>query len=121
MIRRPPRSTLFPYTTLFRSTVFVVLDLEDELAQEGLVVLLAEGLVALRKIVALLDVHALQRLDQLHRVVTAAEPGPLHAEFEEVHRLKVRLDVAVRKRPGRVDLLESRHRLVEELLVVRRV
>src|SRR3712207_9588400 len=25
MIRRPPRSTLFPYTTLFRSNVFVVL------------------------------------------------------------------------------------------------
>src|SRR3712207_8121485 len=24
MIRRPPRSTLFPYTTLFRSTVLVV-------------------------------------------------------------------------------------------------
>src|SRR2546427_4925937 len=24
MIRRPPRSTLFPYTTLFRSLVFVV-------------------------------------------------------------------------------------------------
>src|SRR2546430_10114618 len=24
MIRRPPRSTLFPYTTLFRSQVFVV-------------------------------------------------------------------------------------------------
>src|SRR2546427_7359982 len=24
MIRRPPRSTLFPYTTLFRSTVFAV-------------------------------------------------------------------------------------------------
>src|SRR3712207_8998769 len=24
MIRRPPRSTLFPYTTLFRSTVFGV-------------------------------------------------------------------------------------------------
>src|SRR2546430_5044615 len=23
MIRRPPRSTLFPYTTLFRSTLFV--------------------------------------------------------------------------------------------------
>src|SRR2546425_4127806 len=26
MIRRPPRSTLFPYTTLFRSLVTVVLD-----------------------------------------------------------------------------------------------
>src|SRR3712207_7279225 len=24
MIRRPPRSTLFPYTTLFRSTVFIL-------------------------------------------------------------------------------------------------
>src|SRR5258705_3227751 len=24
MIRRPPRSTLFPYTTLFRSTILVV-------------------------------------------------------------------------------------------------
>src|SRR5256885_4575192 len=29
MIRRPPRSTLFPYTTLFRS---VMLDLEDSTA-----------------------------------------------------------------------------------------
>src|SRR5258708_21293933 len=27
MIRRPPRSTLFPYTTLFRSTVDVARDL----------------------------------------------------------------------------------------------
>src|SRR3712207_7966854 len=27
MIRRPPRSTLFPYTTLFRSQVLVVLDI----------------------------------------------------------------------------------------------
>src|SRR5256886_2818039 len=26
MIRRPPRSTLFPYTTLFRSGVYVTLD-----------------------------------------------------------------------------------------------
>src|SRR2546425_11228679 len=26
MIRRPPRSTLFPYTTLFRSQVLLVLD-----------------------------------------------------------------------------------------------
>src|SRR2546430_10492754 len=27
MIRRPPRSTLFPYTTLFRSTEFSLLEL----------------------------------------------------------------------------------------------
>src|SRR3712207_7382500 len=36
MIRRPPRSTLFPYTTLFRSTVFGKLDgLKDEASQPG--------------------------------------------------------------------------------------
>ena len=32
MIRRPPRSTLFPYTTLFRSTYTVELDASDSLA-----------------------------------------------------------------------------------------
>src|SRR2546422_3665254 len=29
MIRRPPRSTLFPYTTLFRSYIVAIVDLED--------------------------------------------------------------------------------------------
>ena len=29
MIRRPPRSTLFPYTTLFRSVGFLELTIED--------------------------------------------------------------------------------------------
>src|SRR2546427_3498722 len=33
MIRRPPRSTLFPYTTLFRSQAARVLGLEAPLAQ----------------------------------------------------------------------------------------
>src|SRR5256885_6595380 len=33
MIRRPPRSTLFPYTTLFRSADFV---LQDEIRGAGL-------------------------------------------------------------------------------------
>src|SRR2546422_11446411 len=41
MIRRPPRSTLFPYTTLFRSRVFAGL----EGAQEGLLLLDASGRV----------------------------------------------------------------------------
>src|SRR5258708_19540886 len=30
MIRRPPRSTLFPYTTLFRSRLDAVAELKDE-------------------------------------------------------------------------------------------
>src|SRR3712207_8758218 len=29
MIRRPPRSTLFPYTTLFRSPLLIVTQLEE--------------------------------------------------------------------------------------------
>src|SRR2546427_2727771 len=32
MIRRPPRSTLFPYTTLFRSSLVVEVSLEGEAA-----------------------------------------------------------------------------------------
>src|SRR5438477_3683631 len=32
MIRRPPRSTLFPYTTLFRSVINVDLDITDQTA-----------------------------------------------------------------------------------------
>src|SRR3712207_8295245 len=35
MIRRPPRSTLFPYTTLFRSPAAVVMGKGDSLQQQG--------------------------------------------------------------------------------------
>src|SRR3712207_7848724 len=35
MIRRPPRSTLFPYTTLFRSVRHVGMCLRDACAQSG--------------------------------------------------------------------------------------
>src|SRR3990172_3542007 len=33
MIRRPPRSTLFPYTTLFRSRIFDFFEFENEIVQ----------------------------------------------------------------------------------------
>src|SRR5260370_35547100 len=36
MIRRPPRSTLFPYTTLFRSANMARIDLGQELAEQNL-------------------------------------------------------------------------------------
>src|SRR3712207_8466666 len=50
MIRRPPRSTLFPYTTLFRSTLRCIAGLEDptggEIAIDGrLVSAPAQGLL----------------------------------------------------------------------------
>src|SRR5205809_4857772 len=44
MSRRPPRSTLFPYTTLFRSTLAVLVDLHRvrvAMLLEALIVLLA--------------------------------------------------------------------------------
>src|SRR2546427_1893511 len=43
MIRRPPRSTLFPYTTLFRSLV-VVLHCEDNSSLGGVIEEVPDGL-----------------------------------------------------------------------------
>src|SRR2546422_5674267 len=51
MIRRPPRSTLFPYTTLFRSTVrqLIALAHPDRWPDTPLAHELTVALVALRK------------------------------------------------------------------------
>src|SRR3712207_8859059 len=56
MIRRPPRSTLFPYTTLFRSRAFpvaalVIHDLADQL-RLGVVREGGDGLDLLRELAA---------------------------------------------------------------------
>src|SRR5256885_5046209 len=42
MIRRPPRSTLFPYTTLFRSVVQAIFDLVRRIYAQGYTVLIVE-------------------------------------------------------------------------------
>src|SRR3712207_3864308 len=64
MIRRPPRSTLFPYTTLFRSEVVLQRDRGERL-------------------VLVLDLHALLGLDGLvHALVVA--PARQHAAGELV-------------------------------------
>src|SRR3989454_12297922 len=42
MIRRPPRSTLFPYTTLFRSTAFASLTAADFSANDQLAKMIGE-------------------------------------------------------------------------------
>ena len=94
-------TTVFSFGTISRSLYLHVPDLEDELAHEGLVVLLAERLVALGEVVDSLDLHALERLDQLHGVLAPAEARLLHAELEEVDRLEVRLHVAVGQRAAR--------------------
>src|SRR3712207_7330936 len=58
MIRRPPRSTLFPYTTLFRSDDAVGVGEAVHLDEE-----LVEGLLALRG-----DVHAAPAADGVELV-----------------------------------------------------
>src|SRR3712207_8970335 len=45
MIRRPPRSTLFPYTTLFRSDLVAVTGMAQPLVSHHLRVLREAGLV----------------------------------------------------------------------------
>src|SRR3712207_7221404 len=58
MIRRPPRSTLFPYTTLFRSVVD-----DDELPPPG-VVLRGEG----RELLADVPLPVEHRHDHAHEI-----------------------------------------------------
>src|SRR3712207_8166448 len=65
MIRRPPRSTLFPYTTLFRS--LGVRHVRDACASSG-----PEGAPAareqFRRLNALADVGSAQRWSSAHRI-----------------------------------------------------
>src|SRR3712207_8536290 len=51
MIRRPPRSTLFPYTTLFRSQQAKKKDKESSLTPEAKATLLSLSLYATTKVV----------------------------------------------------------------------
>src|SRR3712207_8603476 len=44
MIRRPPRSTLFPYTTLFRSTMFRLLLNVDDAVRDRAIAFAAKAL-----------------------------------------------------------------------------
>src|SRR3712207_8958826 len=78
MIRRPPRSTLFPYTTLFRSGAFVVV--------EGLVRVLI--FIAYLSVISLLP--DLRRVFQYHgaehKAINAYEAG------EELDRKSTRLN-----------------------------
>src|SRR3712207_7233207 len=45
MIRRPPRSTLFPYTTLFRSRLLATLIFDNKLLSENVIDQLASDML----------------------------------------------------------------------------
>src|SRR2546429_6718192 len=66
MIRRPPRSTLFPYTTLFRSLDGrIVLGEESNALREKVKSLIAEGK---KKIVLRSEEHTSELQSRLHLV-----------------------------------------------------
>src|SRR3712207_8856293 len=68
MIRRPPRSTLFPYTTLFRSLDRGVIRVVDARLLVGLDVL--DHVVVARRADLRPEEHALQVLDRADRKST---------------------------------------------------
>src|SRR5258708_16313743 len=72
MIRRPPRSTLFPYTTLFRSVLafFAVLALG---VLDGLLLAIAASLLMLLQTLSRSHVSWLGRLGDTHDFVDAAD------------------------------------------------
>src|SRR2546426_4690953 len=70
MIRRPPRSTLFPYTTLFRSNTWTLLASGATAPTEETV---ADGLeAAKRAITELLEDRKSTRLNSSHLVISYA-------------------------------------------------
>src|SRR2546422_9591100 len=92
MIRRPPRSTLFPYTTLFRSHLDARAELASEVAHEvaevhALLAAEVDGHPALAR--RHLDVHDLHRQAARARELAAGDDGrllamPLPAVFARV-------------------------------------
>src|SRR5256885_4079936 len=76
MIRRPPRSTLFPYTTLFRSLL-------ARLSQESGLPMPEIDELSVQQIARLPlpgNVRELENL--LHRAITLGEDGPLRIDPE---------------------------------------
>src|SRR3712207_4491571 len=120
MIRRPPRSTLFPYTTLFRSGLRRE-PVGDLLGQEvrvaGIVHYdLAEHLAHDNLDVLVVDIHALRPVDLLHFVhEVALRRGRAAFVAQVVLEDLVRVDRTFRDRGVRPDLGPLDDRGLQEL------
>src|SRR2546430_3339542 len=84
MIRRPPRSTLFPYTTLFRSGRPVSRDLRDRVHRVGELLGPAQGQVLRRDDLTLLVA------EREHETITLLWPGRPRLVGPEIGRAHVR-------------------------------
>src|ERR1700731_4745421 len=78
--------------------VGAILDDIDQLAHEHLMIVLAQHLVAGRKVRTCLHREAFERLDQLGRIGTALKARLLDAELQRVDCLEVRLNIPVGQR-----------------------
>src|SRR3712207_9552690 len=88
MIRRPPRSTLFPYTTLFRSCLISAFSRVRKESDARLLVIgfgtFREGLEALTCSLSAGDETTVERLAELGRLLEGGPAGPLeHFELAE--------------------------------------
>src|SRR5687768_18232394 len=68
MIRRPPRSTLFPYTTLFRSSTLVERLVSDAVGEPGILPFVQETLRLLWEHVERSEEHTSELQSRLHLV-----------------------------------------------------
>src|SRR3712207_8384758 len=86
MIRRPPRSTLFPYTTLFRSSIF-------DLGRDDAALVIAGGVVAVLVIIMVLfaGVNAMIELVAYRRLRGAPRLAPLITAVGVSDRKRTRL------------------------------
>src|SRR5256885_13806799 len=112
MIRRPPRSTLFPYTTLFRSDVAAV-EFRDEPRD---VEAQAEVRLRARSLAASLAAHRDHRLEQLSaHFFGQRRPLVLDAELEHAVRGRKRDPDRLASLAGGCEIHRVRDELVEQL------
>src|SRR5258706_10854441 len=101
MIRRPPRSTLFPYTTLFRSSLHH--EARDDAVEFRAVVVAALGLLALDGVGELL--RALREPGEVldghggFLIEEAENDPPLARLHDRAHGVSLPLEVAGRQVP----------------------
>src|SRR3712207_7625720 len=100
MIRRPPRSTLFPYTTLFRSG----------LEAQPLLRVQRRQLVELRPALGLVGVHAVDRVEPDQRDRKSTRLNSSHANISyAVFCLKKKKHAAATRNPNAMLVIASWH------------
>src|SRR3712207_7400023 len=86
MIRRPPRSTLFPYTTLFRSTRWAATEHPAPIGPIARALQLQQS-VGNSAVVALLKGQIVQRCGPIpHENCPCNDDGPEYRDHHEDHR-----------------------------------